>query len=201
MAGRGVAKRKSAARGVLKPILIGCGALAGLSVLGATALVVVGLVIGSGPASKSTASLAGFSAEAPERLRDQVNSGPGVVVGILHRRTNSEFAISTKQVAQPGQAFDLETMIQVMKQQGGVVGATKPVSRAGLEGVRMTLRTPAGLVSLTEIFKLDELSILMVSYVSGNAKHEIGMGKVSLDPTKTNELDDPDSFFSSLRKS
>lgn len=171
-----------------------------MTVLGVTALIVIGLVLWSGPASKSTATLAGYSADAPGKLAEQAKGGPASGVGIFHRRTNSEFAMATKQVAQPGQTFELATLIQVMKQQGGVVGATEPVSRAGLEGARLTLRNPAGLVSQAEIFKLDEQTILLLNYVSGNAKYEVGMGKTKLDPGKTMELDNPDAFFGSLRK-
>lgn len=66
--------------------------------------------------------------------------------------------------------------------------------------MRLTLRNPGGLVTLAEIFSLDEQSILMMNYVSGNAKHEIGLGKIKLDPAKTNEWDVPDAFVGSLRK-
>lgn len=194
-------KRKSAARGLVKSILVGCGAIAGVTFAGFAALIVIGLVFGSRPAFKSTATLAGYSADAPGKLIAQKSDGPATGVAIFHRQTSSEFGIATKQVAQPGQVFELETLIQVMKQQGGVVGTTKPVSRAGLQGVRLTLRNPAGLISLAEIYKLDDLTILMLNYVSGNAKHDIGLGKNKLDPAKTNEFDDPDAFFNSLRKS
>ncbi|TWU15798.1 hypothetical protein [Allorhodopirellula heiligendammensis] len=193
-------QRKSPGGGRLKPILIGCGALAGLSIVGVVGLVAAIFVLGSMPESRSTISLAGYSADAPGKVAGQTSKDGVESVGVLHRRTNSEFAISTKPVALPGQSFAMDELIRVMKQQGIIIGSTTPVSRAGLSGYRMTMRQLNGLRSEAELFQLNGQQILLVSYVPGNAKLAAGMGKLKLDEEKTKELDDPDAFFTSLRK-
>lgn len=197
--GPGAKKRKSGSS-ALKPILIGCGVLAGLGVLGAVGLVAVLFYFGSTAESKSTITLAGYSADAPGKVVPQAKESGVDSVGIHHRRTNSEFAISTKQVAVPGQNFELEMLIQIMKQQGTIVGPETPVSRAGLSGYHLTMRQPGGLEAQVEAYKISAQDLLLLTYVSGKVKHDAGKGKLDRDPETIQKLDDPDAFFSSLRK-
>ncbi len=186
--------------GVMKPILIGCGLLGGLGVLGVVGLVAVLVYFGSTAESKSTISLAGYSVDAPGKVVPESKQGGAVSHGIHHRRTNSEFAISTKQVAAPGQNFELEKLIQMMRQLGSNVRSQTPISRAGLSGYQMKMRGVTGLETEVEVYKINAQDVLLLTYVSGKVKHDAGMGKLDRDPETIQKLDDPDAFFSSLRK-
>ncbi|TWT56133.1 hypothetical protein CA85_44750 [Allorhodopirellula solitaria] len=184
----------------MKPILIGCGALAGLGVLSGVAIVAVIFYLGATAESKTTITLAGYSVDAPGKIADRSSKASVKSVGVLHRRTNSEFAISTKPVAIQGQDFELDQLIAMMKRQGAIVGQTRPVSRAGLDGLHLSLRQLNGLESEAELYKISDQEIMLLTYVSGNVKHDAGLGKLDRDPEKTKELDEPDAFFASLRK-
>ncbi len=57
-----------------------------------------------------------------------------------------------------------------------------------------------GLKSEAERFKINDQDISLVNYVSGDVKHDAGLGKLDRDAEKIKEFDDPDAFFSSLRE-
>jgi len=164
------------------------------------ALIAIGLFLRSSPESKVTMTLAGYSVDAPGKLASDVNSSQVANKGVLHRKTNSEFAISTKQVAMQGQTFELDDLIKIMRQQGTVLGGANPISRAGMNGYHITIQQPNGLSSESEMYKLNEQKILLLAYVSGNKKFDSGLSKSALDAAKTKSLDDPEGFFNSLRE-
>lgn len=173
---------------------------AGIGVLLVAGLIALGVVLQTFPESKTTISLGGYAVDAPGKPAGTKQVGAESGQGVLHRRTNSEFALSTRTMVPAGQTFELAPTIELMQQQGMVLGQPTPVSRAGLEGYRITMRQPNNLVAEAEMFKLDSRSVLMLVYVSGSAKQEAGISKVKRNPDRIKALDAPDEFFASLRK-
>lgn len=188
---------------LLKKVLLGVagliGGLVGILVL----LIAVGLVVSAmmGRAqSKTTITMMGWSVDAPGR----VVPGPGGERpdnrNIFHRSTNSEFSLSSKRVAGPGQSFTIEQIVAGMQLKTSLRDV-QAVERSGLSGYRFSMLIPeSGMRSQMEIFKIDESHVLLLAYVSGQERERANFGKARHNEEKTRELDDPEAFFASLHR-
>lgn len=177
-----------------------CGLLFGGGVLLFAGLIALAVFIGSRPQPKVTIALAGYAVDAPGVLVGIKTVDNATSNGIHHRRTNSEFALSTQPVAPPGGSFELNSLIAEMQKRNTITDVPTPVTRAGLNGVRATLRQPNGLTATAELYKMDEQTLLLLTYTSGISKADVDLGKAIQTPQATRTLDDPEAFFSSFRK-
>lgn len=197
------ARKRSGGMGTTAKVLLTIGAVfVGGGVLLTLAVVALVMLAGAaaGPQSKSTMTLAGWSVDAPGRpAGNQQQAGTGVQA-ISHRTTGSEFSIATKQVAFGNQSFTVDQVFQSMKASNRITDE-RPVTRGGLEGFRFNMPAPGnGAQSTVELFKLDGSSVILLVYIPGTEKERVGIGKARFDEAKTRELDDPEAFFASLRK-
>ena len=172
-----------------------------------TVLVVVGsiglAILGKnrGADSKKTLTIAGWSVEAPGRKTSRKNTGAEQAVAIGHSRTGSEFAIAHKRVAQRGQEFTVDSIVDAMSRNPMLrISQPRSVSRAGLEGLRFTLKTTGRPAGECEMYKINRTSVILITYISALSKENANMGKMKCEPEQLEKFDDPEAFFASLRR-
>ncbi len=187
---------------VIKKVVLGVAGLIG-GVFGLLVMVaVLGVVVGGmGRAqSKSTMSLMGWSVDAPGRPVPGPHGHEPNNKNIVHRTTNSEFSMTTKRVAEQGQAFTIEQIVDGMNLKTSI-SDVRSVQRAGLAGYQFSLLIPEhGIYSTAEMFKIDEWHVLILVYLPGHERKRAKLGNTRHDAEKIRELDDPDAFFASLRR-
>ncbi len=185
---------------ILKKLLLGVAGLIGGVVGLAVLLVAIGLVLAGRPQSKTTMTVLGWSVDAPGRLAPGPNGDQPNSKNIYHRTTNSEFSLAGKRVAEPGQSFTIELIVQGMKMNTSLRDV-QPVERSGTSGYRFAMLVPEhGLWCTAEIFKIDDSHVLVATYLPGQERQRSNRGKARHDEEKTREFDDPEAFFASLRR-
>lgn len=176
-------------------LLTGCLVIGGVAVL-AVVGIVVAIMFLSGP---TELALDGYKALANGSRRQERSEGDRRTVAVENRFTKSGFLIVSRDFP-PGVLIDLKGYVDNLRSVGQVT-ESRPVQRAGLDGIRYRLKSNSATSPphIGEIFSVGNKAII-VMYIPGR-EFLMLQGRTSrYSDDQQNRVDAPEEFFSSFQK-
>lgn len=191
------AQKKRGGPSVLKIFAIIAAVGGGLMILGCVGLFGLGLVARNVAANKmSTATISGYSVDAPGSLMGTKVQGDVTGQTIYNRVTGTEFMIA--ELKRPGVPLTPDLVIMGIKTQKQITHA--PTTRNGMTGIRYeTVGGNGAPIHIGEVYPLGS-SVLLVIYMTAEEIEKTMGKKAPMTAAKARETDKPDAFFASLRR-
>lgn len=159
---------------------------------------VVGYAVYNSNLMKAEMTLAGYSTQAPGRFVGENRGSGQIEVMIQNRRTRSQY-----QMIHVHHSFGRQVTPELFllgMEQMGTVSERSPITRGGLQGFHFRAtnsRTSAPLEG--EVFPVSD-GLLVLTYQRGSELLEANGRDAKYEGQRERDLDDPDSFFASLKK-